>query len=125
MKASELKQIIGEEITKILNETLSGNDFPKFEFYIESLIPKNKRIQFFIEGNRLLIGYFPEGASMADLSKVLPPNIIKVLEEKFAGTPFTVMTSFEKPDPISGKKMKFVAISAKDQNTLKNIEQLF
>ena len=56
MKASELKQIIGEEITKILNETLSGNDFPKFEFYIESLIPKNKRIQFYnnLEYNKLI-----------------------------------------------------------------------
>jgi len=125
MKKSELRQIIKEEIRKVLDEKLSGDSFPKFESYIESLIPKNKRTQFFIEGNRLLIGYFPEAASMADLSKTLPPNIIKVLEEKFAGTPFTVMTSFEKLDPISRKKMKFVAISAKDQNTLESIEQLF
>lgn len=125
MKKSELRQIIKEEIRKVLNEELSGNDFPKFESYIESLIPKNKRIQFYVEGHRLLIGYFPEAASMADLSKLLPSNIIKVLEEKFSGTPFTVMTSFEKQDPISGKKMKFVAISAKDQNTLKKIERLF
>ena len=92
---------------------------------MESLIPKNKRIQFFIEGHRLLIGYFPAGASMADLSKLLPVNTIKNLEEKFAGTPFIIMTDFEKPDPMSGKKMKFIAISAKDQNALKEIDRLF
>jgi hypothetical protein len=125
MKKSELRQLIKEEVCKILNETLSGDDFPKFESYLEFLIPKNKRVSLFIEDHRLLIGYFPEAASMADLSKVLPTNIIKILEEKFSGTPFTVMTSFEKRDPISGKKMKFVAISAEDQNTLKKIEQLF
>lgn len=125
MKKSELLQIIKEEISKMLNEKLSGWDFPKFESYIESLIPKNRRIQFYVEGTRLLIGYFPEAASMADLSKLLPPNIVTVLEKKFAGTPYVVITNVEKPDPISGKKMKFIAISAKDQNTLKKIEQLF
>jgi len=126
MKKSELKQIIKEEIRKVLNKKLSDNDFPKFESYIESLVPKNRRIQFYVEGHRLLIGYFPESASMADLSKLLPPNIITILEKKFAGTPYVVMTNFEKIDPISGsKKMKFVAISAKDQNTLSKIEKLF
>ena len=125
MKKSELQQIIKEEISKVLNEKLSGNDFPKFKSYVESLIPKNKRIQFFPEGNRLLIGYFPEAASMADLSKPLPPNVISILQKKFAGTPYVVMTDFEKIDPFSNKKMKFVAISAKDENTLAIIENLF
>lgn len=118
-------QTFEEFLNEELNEKISIIDFPKFESYLESLIPKNKRVSFFIEDHRLLIGYFPEAASMADLSKVLPTNIIKKLEEKFAGTPFTVITDFEKQDPISGKKMKFVAISAKDQNTLKKIEKLF
>ena len=126
MKKSELNQLIKEEISKILNKKLTGNDFPKFKSYIESLIPKNRRIQFYVEGNRLLIGYFPEAASMADLSKLLPPDIIAILEKKFAGAPYVVMTNFEKIDPISGsKKMKFIAISAKDQNTLPKIEKLF
>jgi hypothetical protein len=119
----DLRKFITEG--KLLRESLTSQDFPKFESYLEDLIPSNKRISFFLEGSRLLIGYFPEGASMADLSKLLPTNIITILEKKFAGTPYTVMTNFEKPDPISGKKMKFVAISAKDQNTLRNIEQLF
>ena len=126
MLKSTFKNFIKEEIRKVLNEELSGNDFPKFESYIESLIPKNKRIQFYVDGHRLLIGYFPEAASMADLSKLLPSNIIEVLQKKFAGTPYVVMTNFEKIDPISGsKKMKFVAISAKDQNILSKIEKLF
>lgn len=119
----DLRKFITEG--KLLRESLTANDFPKFESYIESLVPKNRRIQFYVEGNRLLIGYFPEAASMADLSKLLPSKVISMLQEKFAGTPYTVMTNFEKSDPISGKKMKFIAISAKDQNTLKNIEQLF
>ena len=126
MKKLDLKQIIKEEIYKVLSEKLSHNDFPKFEYYVESLIPKNKRIQFWVEGNRLLIGYFPESASMADLSKLLPINVISTLEKKFEGTPYVVITNFEKIDPLSGsKKMKFVAISAKDENTLSKIENLF
>jgi len=108
-----------------VNENLTQQDFPKFKSHLESLAPKNKRIAFFIEDRRLLIGYFPEGASMADLSKLLPTNTIAALEKKFAGTPYTVMTDFEKRDPYSSKKMKFVAISAKDQATLAKIEQLF
>jgi len=114
-----------EQFLSEINETLSGNDFPKFESYVESLIPKNKRIQFFVEDHRLLIGYFPEFASTAILSKSLPPKVVSMLEKKFAGTPYTVMANFEKMNPLSNKKMKFVAISAKDQNTLKKIEQLF
>jgi hypothetical protein len=125
MKKSELRQLIKEEIQKVLGKKLSSNDFPKFESYLESSIPKNKRIAFFIEGHRLLIGFFPEYASMADLSKLLPTSIIVALEKKFAGTPYTVMTNIEKSDPISNKKMKFVAISAKDENTLAKIENLF
>ena len=80
MKKTELKQIIREEIQKVLNEKLSGNDFPKFESYVESLIPKNRRIQFWVEGDRLLIGYFPEYASMADLSKSMPEKVKDSIE---------------------------------------------
>jgi hypothetical protein len=125
-----MKQYINEikrmqELAGIVVENTTGHDFPKFESYLESLIPKNKRVSLFIDGHRLLIGFFPEGASMADLSRLLPTSVIVALEKKFAGTPYTVMTNLEKSDPISRKKMKFVAISAKDQATLAEIEQLF
>jgi Zn-dependent M32 family carboxypeptidase len=114
-----------QKIAGLLKEDLTQQDFPKFKTYLESIVPKNKRIAFFIRDHRLLIGYFPEGASMADISKLLPTNIIVALEKKFASTPYTLITNVEKKDPYSNKKMKFVAISAKDQATLAKIEQLF
>ena len=112
-------------IHQYLNEALSDNNFYKFESYLENIIPKNKRISLFQEEHRLLIGYFPEYASMGDLSKLLPESVIDKLESKFAGTKFVVMSNFEKPDPISGKKMKFVVISATNKNELQKIEDLF
>lgn len=110
---------------EFLNESLRPQDFPNFEGYVESLIPKNKRISLFIEDHRLLIGYFPESASMADLSKSLPQKVKDEIDKKFAGTAFTFMSEITKNDPISGKKMMFSAISAKSQKDLNGIEKLF
>jgi hypothetical protein len=109
-----------------LNESnINPQSFPNFESYIENLIPKNKRIAFFIEDHRLLIGYFPEGASMADLSKSLPKNVKDELSKKFDGSKFTFMNEFTKTDRVSGKKMIFSAISAKTQKDLLQIENIF
>ena len=109
-----------------LNEAnIDPQSFPNFETYVESLVPKNKRIAFFVEDHRLLIGYFPESASMADLSKALPKNVKDELGKKFAGSQFTFMDEIIKPDSISGKKMVFSAISAKTQKDLLQIESLF
>ena len=109
-----------------LNEAnINSQSFPNFESYLENLIPKNKRISFFIEDHRLLIGYFPESASMADLSKSLPERVKDELDEKFAGSRFTFMDELVKPDPMSGKKMIFSAVSAKTQKDLLQIEDLF
>jgi hypothetical protein len=109
-----------------VNEAIVNNQsFPNFESYVENLIPKNKRISFFIEDHRLLIGYFPESASMADLSKSLPEKVKNELDEKFAGTKFTFMDEFTKVDNNSGKKMIFSAVSAKTQKDLLQIENIF
>ena len=113
---------------EFLNESINEgftNNFPKLEEFITSLIPKGKAIQLFIEDHRLLIGYYPSFASMADLSKSLPEKVNKSLEEKFAKSEFTLMKDFIKNDPISGKKMTFTVISAKDKKTLSKIEKLF
>jgi hypothetical protein len=115
-----------EENSKILNEAIMDpRSFPNFESYVESLVPKNKRIAFFVEDYRLLIGYFPESASMADLSKALPKKVKDELSKKFAGSRFTFMDEFIKLDPMSGKKMIFSAVSAKTQKDLLQIENLF
>jgi len=134
MKKSEFRTLIREEIRKVLNEskltpinegTVDPQNFPKFESYIENLIPKNKRIAFFIEDHRLLIGYFPEGASMADLSKSLPNRVKDELAKKFAGSKFTFMNEFTKIDRLSGKKMVFSAVSANTKKDLLQIENIF
>ena len=115
-----------EFLNENLNEAnINENSFPNFESYIENLIPKNKRIAFFLEDHRLLIGYFPESASMADLSKSLPEKVKDELDKKFAGTKFTFMNEFTKVDNMSGKKMIFSAISAKRQKDLLQIEKIF
>ena len=106
-------------------EDINEKSFPKFETYIESLIPSNKRIAFFVRDHRLMIGYFPAYASTADLSKSLPEKVKNKIEEKFAGTPFTFMDEVVKLDPRSGKKMIFSAVSAKTQKDLQQIENLF
>jgi len=109
-----------------INESIvDSQSFPNFESYVENLIPKNKRITFFVEDHRLLIGYFPESASMADLSKSLPEKVKDELNKKFAGTKFTFMNEFTKVDNMSGKKMIFSAVSAKTQKDLLQIEKLF
>ncbi len=101
---------------------LTQSDFPKLLTYLESITNKNKRIALFVEGHRILIGYFPNHATLADLSKQLPPKIIEKIRKKFAMSEFVIMSGFVKLDPISGKKMIFTAISGKDQESLKNIE---
>ncbi len=119
-------QTFEEFLNESLNEgNLSEKDFPKFLEFIENLIPKNKRVSFFIEDHRLLIGYFPESASFADLSKSMPEKVKSAIESKFAGKPFTFISSFEKRDNLSGKSMIFSAVSAKTNKDLIKIEDLF
>jgi hypothetical protein len=112
-----------------LNEAagaITPNQFPKFQAFIESLVPKSKRrIALFVEDHRLLIGYYPTGGTMGDLSKSLPESANDEIDEIFVGSKFTFMTRFEKPDPRTGKKMTFSAVSAKTQNDLLKIEDLF
>jgi hypothetical protein len=117
------ERFVNESIKE--SASLTPGSFPKFELFLESLIPSNKRIGFFVEDHRLLIGYFPESASMADLSKSLPEKVKNEIEKKFAGTEFTFMKELIKSDPMSGKKMIFSAVSASKQKNLLNIENLF
>lgn len=115
-----------QSFENFLNESIvNSQSFPNFESYVESLVAKNKRIAFFVEDHRLLIGYFPESASMADLSKALPKKAKEELDKKFAGSQFTFMDEFVKSDPMSGKKMIFSAVSAKTQKDLLQIEKIF
>jgi hypothetical protein len=106
------------------SKNYTSRDFPKLEEFIESLIPKGKRIQLFVEGHRILIGYFPDFASMADLSKPLPEKVNRAIQEKFAGTFVTVMTQFEKPDKLTGKKMTFTALSVGRPGDEANFEKI-
>jgi len=118
-----ISKALNPEKNKI-SESITSHSFPKFKKYLESIIPKNKNIQFFIDGHRLLIGYFPDGSPMSTLSKSLPNSTNDRLEKLFTGKPFTVMTKFTKPDPRTGKTMVFTAISADSQNDLKSIEDI-
>lgn len=112
-----------------INESIDENSFPKFKNYIESQIPEGKSIQFYIRDNRLMIGYFPANASMAELSKSLPEEVKEDLSEKFEETNFVFMDKVVEPDPVSGKDMIFSAVSLKflnqTQEDLQQIEDLF
>jgi hypothetical protein len=125
MKLNSYQEFLNEQEETLNEGNLSQKDFPKFLEFIENLIPKNKRISFFIEDHRLLIGYFPESASFADLSKSMPEKVKSAIESKFGGKPFTFINSFEKRDNISGKTLVFSAVSAKNSKDLIKIEDLF
>ena len=127
---AQVKETITRLVKEILKENkfkekIDNHSFPKLEKFISSIIPSNKAINLFLEDHRLLIGFFPQYASMDKLSNSLPPKAINKLQEKLAGTPFTLIDSLEKSDPLSNKIMKFTTISAKNQETLKQLESIF
>jgi hypothetical protein len=104
---------------------LSYSDFNNFVSFLEKIIPKKKRIGLFIEDNVILIGYFPEFATMADLSKPLPTRIKSIIKEKIKNTNFTFIDNIMKPCPITDKPMFFSAITSSSQDELLDLENLF
>jgi hypothetical protein len=99
-------------------------DFNNFISFVESITPKNKRIGLFIEENVIMIGYFPEFATMADLSKPLPKRIKSIIKEKIKNTNFTFIDNVIKPCPITDKPMFFSAITSSSQDELLDLEKI-
>ncbi len=80
------------------------------EFLEKNSRNKNKTFGFFREEDRILIGYFPKYAFMADRSKYLPEKLYLKLKEKLPTSFFLYKAT--KLCPLSGKPMKFVVIKS-------------
>jgi len=85
---------------------------PVLEGFLEkNLKNKTKAFAFFREEDRILIGYFPKYASMAERSKYLPEKLYEKLKEKLPVGFF--LYKIIKTCPLSNKPMKFVVIKSR------------